>query len=182
MTLKKFSDEELATIADRVSSWAEFWLHYKGDGELKAYLVAGTAMDPPTNSFNPYDEAEDYSDEKGKDLVVRAVHKDRDADAALCSIAHRHISVGKPLPPNLAGYILDVLRSRINGHKQGSAHVARNLFVVEAVARLRDFGVQPTRNRKHFGQSPYTSGCAMVAHGLKLEEKAVQDIWDDRPW
>ena len=140
MTLKKFSDEELATIADRVSSWAEFWLHYKGDGELKAYRSLLQRWTLPLTHSTPTTRLRITVTRRGKDLVVRAVHKDRDADAALCSIAHRHISVGKPLPPNLAGYSLDVLRSRINGHKQGSAHVARNLFVVEAVARLRVSG------------------------------------------
>jgi hypothetical protein len=95
----------------------------------------------------------DYDDQKGRELIERAMNGDTDADAALCGIASRLVRLGDPLPKYLRDYIATILKFRFAAppkrRKGGDPYALdrRNFFIVTILKRLRGSGVPPTRNR-----------------------------------
>jgi hypothetical protein len=133
----------------------------------------------------------DYDDQKGRELIERAMNGDTDADAALCGIASRLVRLGDPLPKYLRDYISTILKFRFAAppkrRKGGDPYARdrRNLFIVTILKRLRGSGVPPTRNRAARDNGTGRSGCSIVAKalsevGVHIDETGVEKIWAAR--
>jgi hypothetical protein len=131
-----------------------------------------------------------YDDAKGSRLVERVIKGDKEAGAALSFIACEHINLDLTLPPILKAYIIGVLlhKSYTPEPLRGgdpSTHVARNIFIVELVERLRLDGFSPTRNRYTRTVNQQESGCSITAKvldriGIRLSERRVEEVWENR--
>ena len=107
---------------------------------------------------------------------------------AVSAIAQRELRSGKPLSPELAEWVADVLEGK---HKRPAkrgpdrdANLARNLWVVAAVQVLVDRGFRATRNSAKKGLrdggkscAAGGSGCDAVGEAFGLGYKAVEQIW-----
>src|SRR5262249_45039220 len=87
-------------------------------------------------------------------------------------------------------YIAAILRHRYRtAPRRGRggdkyANVARNLFIMGAVGRLKKRGFKPTRNREP-SNDPQESGCSIVAKalqriGIPTTELSVEEAWGNR--
>ena len=131
------------------------------------------------------DVACDYDDEKGHDLIQKAMDGDTDADAVLCGIAARFVLARREMPTHLHQYTFFVLMNRRDmppSRPKRHAKIGRNVSIVFAVGALQNFGFHPTRNRATFAQR---SGCSIVAEalskmGFPINEAGVEEVWGDR--
>jgi hypothetical protein len=123
-------------------------------------------------------------------LRKRALAGDAEADAALCLIASKYLLLKREMPDNLLVYTVAILRERYRtpprrgrgGDKY--ANLARNLFILGAVERLKKRGFKPTRNREP-SNDPQESGCSIVAQalqriGIPTTELGVEEVWRNR--
>ena len=101
-------------------------------------------------------------------------------------IAQDLLRKGKPLPPDLAEWVADVLADQLakKGQKRRlrppegpHPDFLRNLHLCELVSQLVCLGdLTPTRN----GSSPPLSACDVVAAAAGLSYKRVERIWGER--
>ena len=121
-------------------------------------------------------------------MLLRLSREDRHAWDAVSAIAQRELRSGKPLSPELAEWVADVLEGK---HKRlakrgpaRNANLVRNLRVVAAVQALVDRGFRATRNSEKKGLrdggkacAAGGSGCDAVGEAIGLGYKAVERIW-----
>jgi len=119
-----------------------------------------------------------YTGERVTPLVAEARKGDPLAWEAACRLAARMIEQGDPLPPNLAGFAVDVLLGKTTKPKrQGrsrSAHVVRDAAIRNAARVLEsqhNFGPR-TRNK---ASDPY-SICDAIAEALDIKYEAVVKV------
>jgi hypothetical protein len=82
-----------------------------------------------------------YEDAKGAKLIAKADDGDVDADAVLCGIADRFMTMGLPFPPHLHSYVQQLLRRQSYelGHNEGGdkcENFIRNFTIAEAAVYL----------------------------------------------
>jgi hypothetical protein len=90
---------------------------------------------------NPGDSVFLYDDAKGAKLVAKADDGDVDADAVLCGIADRFMTMGLPFPPHLHSYVQQLLRRQSYelGYNEGGdkyENFIRNYTIVQAAVHL----------------------------------------------
>jgi hypothetical protein len=115
-----------------------------------------------------------YDDERARALITQAAAGDATAAAVL-----RETAIGQlpNLPPNLAGYVGDVLmgrskkRSRVGRHRNSD----RDILIYFAVEKIRARGFSRMRN----SASEPVSACTIVATALSApsSEKNIERVW-----
>ena len=121
-------------------------------------------------------------------MLLLLSREDRQTWDAVSAIAQRELRSGKPLSPELAEWVADVLEGK---HKRlakrgpdQNANLVRNWRVVAAVQVLVDRGFRATRNSEKKGLrdggkacAAGGSGCDAVGEAFGLGYKAVERIW-----
>ena len=121
-------------------------------------------------------------------MLLRLSREDRQTWDAVSAIAQRELRSGKPLSPELAEWVADVLEGK---HKRlakrgpdRNANLLRDWRVVAAVQVLVDRGFRATRNSEKKGLrdggkacAAGGSGCDAVGEAFGLGYKAVERIW-----
>lgn len=126
-----------------------------------------------------------YDDEKGANLVERALDGDDVADSVLCAIAAKFVGTGCLMPDRLRNYTVDKLmriasapprrrRGRYDPHQNHN----RDFAIACAVMALTRGGLFPTRNEATERPSACsTVSIALERIGIQLSEGAVNKIW-----
>ena len=121
-------------------------------------------------------------------MLLRLSREDRQTWDAVSVIGQRELRSGKPLSPELAEWVADVLEGK---HKRPAkrgpdrhANLLRDWRVVAAVQVLVDCGFRATRNTEKKGLrdggkacAAGGSGCDVVGEAIGLGYKAVERIW-----
>ena len=121
-------------------------------------------------------------------VFLRLSREDRQAWDAVSAIAQQELRSSKPLSPELAEWVADVLEGK---HKRPAkrgpdrhANILRDWRVVAAVQVLVDCGFRATRNSEKKGLrdggkacAAGGSGCDAVGEAFGLGYKAVERIW-----
>lgn len=120
----------------------------------------------------------------GGDLLDRAFTGDADAEAVLYWEAVGYLQRREMLPDALADFVADLLLRRILDEPQSKrdyVNVARNIFAVHAIAKVRDrFGIPATRQRIKHVAPEGPSATTYVAAELSEKESTIQDVWEKR--
>ena len=111
-------------------------------------------------------------------MLLRLSREDRQTWDAVSAIAQRELRSGKPLSPELAEWVADVLEGK---HKRlakrgpdRNANLVRNLRVVAAVQALVDRGFRATRNSEKKGLRDGGKACAAGGSGLRCGRRGVR--------
>jgi hypothetical protein len=126
-----------------------------------------------------------YDDEKGEQLIARAVIGDEIAHRVLCSVAARFVAGGCNMPKRLRDYVAELLTRQSQQAPQRRrgrdpyANYVRDFYITSAVLQLCRLGLKPTRNRA----TERESACSIVSRALErlqveLAEPAVEKIWE----
>ena len=136
-------------------------------------------------SFDRYDApswdelAFRYDDARVSAIIAKADAGDTEAADLLREIAVKQLP---SLPPNLAGYVRDLLEQDRQPRRRGRPpkFLSRDVCIHQTVEALRQYGFRPTRN----AASEPDSGCSLVAAaltalGVPMVEKNVMRIWSE---
>jgi hypothetical protein len=120
----------------------------------------------------------------GGELLDKAFAGDADAEAVLCSEAADYLQRRESLPEPLADFVADMLLRKILEEpksKRDYLNVARNVFAVHAIAKVRDrFGIPATRQKIKHVSPEGPSATTYVAAELSEKESTIQDVWEKR--
>ena len=126
-----------------------------------------------------------YDDEKGEQLIARAVLGDPIAHKTLCSIAAYFVTAGCEMPTHLRTYVAGFLTQQSKqetARRRGRdpyANYVRDLDITKIVFEVCRLGFKPTRNRASANESACSVvGQALDRLGADLGETAVEKIWE----
>jgi hypothetical protein len=189
MKTSKLTPEVVEEATEIVEEHARRWLLLRELGPDhvldRLFMLMGTAFSPPSADWmfgGPPDNFCEYDDEKGKELIKRALDGNEDAGGALAFIAAIFIREERELPPHLRQYVAHTLMDKFRmcgSRKKGGGkrpNAARDFAIVALVSQLKR--IFPATRRG--GKGP--TACSIVAAGLKrvnihISENGVETIW-----
>jgi hypothetical protein len=125
-----------------------------------------------------------YDDDKGEQLIAKAVRGDQVAHRVLCYFAAGFVKGGCGLPLRLRQYIAASLHSQAKEPPQRRrgrdpyANNTRDFYIALTVSQIVGLGFRPTRNRATESESACSiTAKALAKCGLHMDERNVERIW-----
>jgi hypothetical protein len=148
-------------------------------------LLASSQRDPSAPIAIGTLSVEVRKDHRGwaAEIIKQALSGDKAARVALRDFVSMQLRDGKPLPPNLRDYVLEMLGDEPRPSRRGvssNANFGRDYYIAMAVACVKEHGFERKRNR---ATTSGHSACSIVTDvlaemGFHMSEANVDRISD----
>lgn len=176
-------------VIERVEQWLSIELDFRRSESLPALgaqwsrETGSRLIIPRTEAINPECVPLLGTGPKAAeplDLLEAAATDPAAWDVAV-SFAVKFIEEGRPVPPQLIGFVIQALQGKKRPRKRGRKQLPYEFryAVCLALLALKKVGVHPTRND---GTDPKTtrSGCDRIASLVNKNASTIADVWKKR--